>query len=73
MWVGSLWYSFLMIVAPMLELVLGFKIPSIERMWVASNMGIAFHRYNEFMYLMLGETVLQVAKQQVLTKSFSYI
>ena len=65
MWIGSFWYPLVMVAAPSFEVWRAAGIPSVERMWVAGNMGLAFHRYNEFMYLMLGETVLQVRVLQV--------
>ena len=60
MWFGSLWWVFKQAWRCVIELWLHENNLAIERAFVCSNMGFVFHRNNEFMFLMLGETVLQI-------------
>ena len=61
MMLGNMWW----IVKQAYHCVIGITLHHkqelyIERTIVCSNMGFIFHRNNEFMFLMLGETILQI-------------
>ena len=60
MWLGVLRWILMTFYRPLRLLLLPGPHPIIERTFVVSNMGFQFHRNNEFMFLMLGETVLQI-------------
>ena len=59
MWVGALMYIVKRAMKTFAELLLPGALP-LERAAVCANTGFAIHRNNEFMFLMLGETVLQI-------------
>ena len=59
MWLGALRWRWQQFASPLRLLLVPGARPIIERAFVISNMGFQFHRNNEFMFLMLGETVLQ--------------
>ena len=46
--------------APLLKLLVKGPHMPIERTWVLNNPAFVAHRNNEFMFLMLGEAVLQI-------------
>ena len=60
MWLGCMRWQLSTYQRPLRLLLLPGPHPIIERTFVVSNMGFQFHRNNEFMFLMLGETVLQI-------------
>lgn len=60
MWLGSLRWTWTTFIRPLRPLLLPGPHLIIEKTFVVSNMGFQFHRNNEFMFLMLGETVLQI-------------
>ena len=57
MWLGALRWTWELFARPLRTLLLPGPHPLLERTFVVSNMGFHFHRNNEFMFLMLGETV----------------
>lgn len=60
MWAGILWWLLRKALGPLSRLYLPGPNLSLERSAVCNNMGFIAHRSNEFMFLMLGETVLQI-------------
>ena len=60
MWAGILWWLVRKASSPLIRLYLPGRHLSLERSAVCNNMGFIAHRNNEFMFLMLGETVLQI-------------
>jgi hypothetical protein len=59
MWAGNFWYVWKLAFRTIMQLAYPGALP-IERQHVCANTGFALHRNNEFMFLMLGETVLQI-------------
>ena len=59
MWIGNLWWLWKQAFRSLIKLALSGSLP-LERMQVCANAGFNIHRNNEFMFLMLGETVLQI-------------
>lgn len=59
MWLGNLWWLWKHALHTIVSIVLPGGLP-LERAMVCANSGFAIHRNNEFMFLMLGETVLQI-------------
>ena len=59
MWVGNLWCICKPGLRTIAELALPGALP-LERTTVCPNSGFTLHRNNEFMFLMLGETLLQI-------------
>lgn len=60
MWLGALRWTWGLFERPLRGLLLPGPHLIVERNYVVSNMGFMYHRNNEFMFLMLGETVLQI-------------
>ena len=60
MWAGNLWMQWRHFQRPCCELALRGPHLPIRRSMVPTNTGFVHHRNNEFMFLMLGETVLQL-------------
>lgn len=58
-WLGNFWWIGKQGVRTLAELHLPGALP-LERTTVCPNTGFVLHRNNEFMFLMLGETVLQI-------------
>lgn len=63
MWCGNVWWAFCSGLRTAITMHSESALP-LERAMVCTNMGFIFHRNNEFMFLMLGETVLQIAIAQ---------
>lgn len=60
MWSGVIWWMWRRASGPLSRLHLPGEHLPLERSAVCNNMGFVAHRNNEFMFLMLGETVLQI-------------
>ena len=60
MWAGNLWKQWRDFQRPCCELALRGPHLPIRRSMVPTNTGFVHHRNNEFMFLMLGETLLQL-------------
>jgi hypothetical protein len=59
MWLGNLWWLWQQAFRSFAHKALPGALP-LERSVVVANAGFIFHRNNEFMFLMLGETILQI-------------
>jgi len=62
LWTGNMWFYLTRGVRHLVTLWCvraGLKFRPVERTLVCPNHGFVYHRYNEFTFIMLGETVLQ--------------
>ena len=60
MWAGNLWWLWRKAQRPLMRLIVPGPHLPLERTAVTNNIGFVGHRNNEFMFLMLGETILQI-------------